>query len=75
MAITTIRISTQTKKKLEKLKIFERESYEDVIERLINIASDEPLSEEEGRLIEESLRDIKEGRVLSLEEAERMWSV
>lgn len=75
MATTTVRISTQTKKKLEKMKIFERESYEDVIERLINIASDEPLSEEEIKQIEASLRDIKEGRVLSLEEAERMWSV
>jgi len=75
MATTTIRISTQTKKKLEKMKIFERESYEDVIERLINIANNEPLSEEEIKQIEKSLRDIKEGRVLSLEEAERMWSV
>lgn len=75
MATTTVRISTQTKKKLEKMKIFERESYEDVIERLINIANNEPLSEEEIKQIEKSLRDIKEGRVLSLEEAERMWSV
>ena len=75
MATTTVRISTQTKKKLEKMKIFERESYEDVIERLINIANNEPLSEEEIKQIEASLRDIKEGRVLSLEEAERMWSV
>ncbi|MCD6247371.1 MAG: hypothetical protein J7J87_02995 [Candidatus Diapherotrites archaeon] len=75
MATTTVRISTQTKKKLEKMKIFERESYEDVIERLTNIASNEPLSEEEIKQIEKSLRDIKEGRVLSLEEAERMWSV
>ncbi len=75
MATTTIRISTQTKKKLEKLKIFERESYEDVIERLINIARDEPLSDEEIRQIEKSLRDIKEGRVLSLEEAEKKWGI
>ena len=75
MTTTTIRISTQTKKKLEKLKIFEREPYEDVIERLINIARDEPLSEEETRQIEESLRDIKEGRVLSLKEAEKKWGV
>ena len=75
MATTTIRISKQTKKKLEKLKIFERESYEDVIERFINIARDEPLSDAEIRQIEKSLRDIKEGRVLSLEEAEKKWGV
>jgi len=75
MATTTVRISTQTKKKREKLKIFERESYGGVIERLIDIARDELLSEEEIKQIEESLRHIKEGRVLSLKEAERMWSV
>lgn len=75
MATTTVRISMQVKKKLEKLKIFERESYEDVIERLINIAREEPLSDEEIRQIEESLEDIKKGHVLSLKEAERWWGV
>jgi len=35
MEITTIQISVETKKKLEKAKIHPRETYEDVIKRLL----------------------------------------
>ena len=61
---TTIQIHRNLKAKLEKLKIHPRESYEKVIQRLIESSIDtEPLSKEEIREIEEGLADIKAGRV------------
>jgi predicted transcriptional regulator len=61
---TTIQIHRSLKAKLEKLKIHPRESYEKVIQRLIESSTDrEPLSAEEIKEIEEGLADIKAGRV------------
>ena len=61
---TTIQIHRSLKVKLEKLKVHPRESYEKVIERLVeNITDNESLSEEEIIDIEEGLADIKARRV------------
>lgn len=63
-------MSPGTKKRLEGLKRHPRETYEDVIVRLIDSSEDpEPLSEEAIRGIEESLEDIKAGRLVTLDEA------
>jgi predicted transcriptional regulator len=52
------------------MKRYPRETFDDVIRRLMDIAEDdEPLSDEAIRGIEESLRDIKAGRLYTLEEA------
>lgn len=68
-SITSIRISSEMKDKLSSLKVHPKESYEDVIGRLVEIAiDDEPLSDETIKAIEESLEDIKAGRVYTLEE-------
>ncbi|MFH1257256.1 MAG: hypothetical protein V1494_08280 [Candidatus Diapherotrites archaeon] len=73
---TTVRIDSSLKNKLDKIKTFERESYSEVIERLVNMAEDdEPLSDDEIRQIERSLEDIKAGRVLPLKEAEKKWGI
>jgi predicted transcriptional regulator len=69
MEATIIRVSKETKTLLDEWKIHPKESYNDVIRRLIDACTDnEPLSEEEIRGIEESLEDIKAGRVYPLEE-------
>ena len=76
MATTTLRIEKSVKNELDRFKNFERESYSEVIERLVNIAEDEdPLSKDEIRQIESSLEDIKQGNVLSLKEAEKKWGI
>lgn len=52
------------------MKRYPRETYDDVIRRLMDTAEDdEPLSDEAIRGIEESLEDIKAGRLLTLDEA------
>ena len=57
------------KKTVDLLKVHTKESYNKVISRLIMAnTDDEPLSEEEVQGIEESLRDIRAGRLYTLEE-------
>jgi hypothetical protein len=66
-AMTTIRVTHQTKALLDTLKHHSKESYEDVIERLATMAyDDEPLSSEEIEDMKASLDDIKAGRVKTL---------
>jgi predicted transcriptional regulator len=66
---TTIKIRVPLKHRLDSLKVHPRESYTDVIERLVEMAvDDEPLSDATIKAIEESLEDIKKGRVYTLEQ-------
>jgi len=52
------------------MKRYPRETFDDVIRRLMDAAGDEePLSDEAIRGIEESLEDIKAGRLYTLAEA------
>ncbi|CCJ35935.1 hypothetical protein BN140_1012 [Methanoculleus bourgensis MS2] len=70
MSQTTVWVSQETKKRLVGMKRYPRETFDDVIRRLMDTAEDdEPLSDEAIRGIEESLRDIKAGRLYTLEEA------
>lgn len=66
---TTVCINLKVKERLDSLKFYKEESYNSVIERLVDMAfDDEPLSEEEIRSLEASLEDIKAGRVYSSED-------
>jgi hypothetical protein len=67
--VTTVRMRAETKALLDDLKLFPRETYDDVVKRLAEMAyDDEPLTKEELEAIQESEEDIKAGRVYSLEE-------
>jgi len=68
-AITTIRMKTETKALLDDLKLFPRETYDDVVRRLTELAyDDEPLTKEEIEAIAEGEEDIRAGRVQSFDE-------
>ena len=75
MSVTTIQITSTTREKLAKLKSSSRETYDDLINKLLSLV---PEGDEEGRythvfrlgLLQARL-DVKEGRVLSHEEAKR----
>ncbi|MDN7025692.1 hypothetical protein FGU65_12495 [Methanoculleus sp. FWC-SCC1] len=76
MAVTTIQVTPDVKARLEGLKRYAKESYNDVIIRLLDLALDtEPLSDEAIRGIEEALEDIKAGRVYPEEEIAREFCV
>ena len=75
-ATTTICIDPTTKNMLDNLKTYKTESYNSVVERLIKMAYDEdPLTDEEIRVIEESLEDIKAGRIHNEDEARNMLGI
>jgi predicted transcriptional regulator len=67
-----LRVSIENRRRLDALKRHPRESYNDVIGRLLNQSYDpEPLTEEELGAIEESIRDIRNGRVYSHEQVKK----
>lgn len=66
---TSICIDKETKELLNGLKIVPKESYADVVKRLVkNAYSDEPYTEEDIKDLEIALQEIKEGLVYSHEE-------
>ena len=66
---TTIVIQKDLKSRLDEVKLHPRETYNDVIERLLECSvDDEPLTEESLRAIEEGLVDIRKGRTVPMEE-------
>lgn len=60
MATTTIQLSQEMKNVLEGLKLHPRETYEEVLERLLEDLRE--LSEQTKREIEQAIRDIKAGK-------------
>ncbi|MCP1663147.1 MAG: hypothetical protein D5R99_08535 [Methanocalculus sp. MSAO_Arc1] len=76
MGITTIQVSTEVKSRLDDLKCYSRESYNNVVRRLLDLAIDtEPLSDEAILGIEEALQDLKAGRIYSEEEIKKEFGV
>lgn len=70
-AATTIKIDPELKDSLDKLKLFPRETYNEVVSRLVNMAYDqEPLSDETISRIKEALADLKRGKYYTQEEVE-----
>lgn len=64
--VTSIQLENKTKTKLEKMKIFSRESYNDVVTRLLKIAEDDDvLSAKTIKDLEDALSDVKNKRLLS----------
>jgi len=70
---TTIQISDNIKIALERMKMFQRETYNDVIERLIE--DEKELSEKTKKDIEEARRQIKARKLISHEEVKRRFGL
>jgi hypothetical protein len=69
---TTIQLDKKVRDRLKELKLHPRESYNAVVERLIELGTDEGvLSEETKRDIELSLEDVRAGRTLSMSEVKK----
>ena len=75
MEKTTIQIDLSTLEKLRALKNFERQSYNDVLNVLIENQEEETLSEQEIKEIQRGLEDIKKGNVFSIEEVAKEFGV
>lgn len=73
---TTIQLDKRVRDKLKELKIHPKESYNKVVERLIEMRTDEgALSEETIRDIEQSLEDMRAGRTMSTQEVKKRLKI
>jgi len=68
MKKTTIQINTRTLERLKMVKQYNRESYEEVINNLLDEVEEETLNEEEIEEIKQSLDEVKRGKVKSIEQ-------
>ena len=67
MEKTTIQIKFETLERLKSLKNMERQSYDEVLNNLIDNCEEESLSEEEINEIQKGLEDVKKGRIYPIE--------
>jgi predicted CopG family antitoxin len=75
-ATGSIYIREDLKTQLDKLKRNPKESYNDVIERLVNLTvDDEPLSADAIKGLEEGLDDIKRGNLISEKDIRKKYGV
>lgn len=68
METTMIQLKRDTAERLKKLKDYERQSYDELINKLIQTSETEMLTEQEIKEIKQGLDDIKAGRTRSIEE-------
>ena len=68
MEKTTVQISTDTLERLKRLKQHEKESYDFVLNKLIDERDEEELSDEEIEDIKIALENVKQGKVKSIEQ-------
>ena len=67
MENTMIQIRKGTAERLKQLKDYNRQSYDELINKLIQSTEDEALTDEDIKEIKQGLDDIKAGRTLSIE--------
>ena len=73
MTSTTIQISSKLQKELNKMKLFSRETYEEVIWNIIEDTKE--LSEETKRDIALSRKEISEGKFVTLLDLKKKYNV
>ena len=74
MQTTMIQLKKITAEKLKMFKSYKRQSYDEIINKLIQEVDEEPLTEQEIKEIEEGLEDVKAGKVESIEKVAKGWT-
>ncbi len=67
MQKTTIQINVETLARLKALRAFSRQSYDDVLNNLLDNVDEEVLSDAEIKEIQEGLDNVRKGKVHSIE--------
>ncbi len=73
MALTTIQISKKLQQELNKMKLFSRETYEEVIWNIIEDTKE--LSEQTKRDIAKARKEIKKGKFVTLSELKKKYNL
>lgn len=71
MEKTTIQINQETLERLKRLKNYERQSYDNLLNNLIDNSEDESLNDEEIEDIKIALENVKKGKVKPIEQVAR----
>lgn len=71
MEKTTIQINFETLERLKAIKNFERQSYDEVLNNLIDNCEEDSLSEKEIEDIKIALENVKRGKVKPIEQVAR----
>jgi predicted CopG family antitoxin len=71
MEKTTIQINLNTLERLKNIKNFERQSYDDILNNLIDNCDEASLSDEEIEDIKIALENVKKGKVKPIEQVAR----
>jgi len=75
MEKTTIQIHMNTLERLKNIKSHNRQSYDELLNTLLDDIEEESLSKEEIIEIQKSLEDIKKGRTYTIEEVAKEFGV
>jgi predicted CopG family antitoxin len=75
MEKTTIQINFETLERLKVLKNTERQSYDEVLNNLIDNCEEESLSEEEIEDIKMALENVKKGKIKPIEQVAKELGV
>ncbi|MCK5149371.1 hypothetical protein KAJ87_00400 [Candidatus Pacearchaeota archaeon] len=68
MEKTTIQITGETLERLKMIKKYKRESYEEILNNLLDEYEEEAISDEEIIEIQEALENVKKGNVKPIEQ-------
>ena len=71
MVVTSIQVKEHTLHRLKEHKYFERQSYDAVINRILDEVEDETLSDDEIDDLKAALQEVKEGKLHKLEDVAR----
>ena len=75
MEKTTIQINQSTLERLKALKNIERQSYDDMLNNLIDHVEEETLSQEEVEEIKLGLENVRKGRIKPIEQVAKELGV
>ncbi|MEK6841535.1 MAG: hypothetical protein AABX91_00090 [Nanoarchaeota archaeon] len=75
MEKTTIQIRSQTLERMKNLKSHDRQSYDELLNSVLDDFDEEPLSEEEIQEIQVALENVKKGKVKSIEQVAKELGV
>jgi predicted CopG family antitoxin len=70
---TTIQVSNEVRNRLQKMKLFEQESYSLIIERMIEDTLE--LNAQTKKEIEEARKRVKQGKFVSMAEVSKRYGV
>jgi len=75
--VTSIQLENKTKSRLEKMKTHPKESYNDVVNRLLNVAENDEgvLSQQTIKDLEKALAEVKSGKTFSHNQVKKKYGL